>query len=338
MISFASDNCAAVHPAVMEALNAANTGHAPSYGGDRWTKELSERLNALFGREVYAYPMMNGTGANVAALAHITLGYSSAVCADVCHMHTNETGAPERIAGVKLLAEPHAGGKLTVENIEKHMPDIGNEHHAQPRAVILTQATELGTVYTPGEVKAIAGVCRRNGLLLYMDGARIANAAAYLGVDIAGFTCDAGVDILCLGGTKNGAMYGECLVFFDRALGERFIFTRKNTAQLASKMRYISAQFSALLTNGLWLENARRANETAAYIAKGLQEIRGIEIAYPVESNQIFFKTDEKTARGLQKDFEFFSLGGLRRLVTSWDSRLDDADKFISAVKSNINA
>jgi len=334
MICFASDNRAAVHPKVMEALSAANTGHAPSYGEDMWTQRLDQQLNELFGREAYPFVMFSGTGSNVAAMAHLTMGYSAVICTDISHMNTNETGAPERVACIKLLPVTHKDGKLNAEDIEKHISALGNEHHAQPYIVSVTQSTELGTVYTPDELKLICDTAHNYGMQVYMDGARIANAAAYLNVPIADMTVNAGIDAVCFGGTKNGMMYGECLIFFDKQIGERFIFTRKNVAQLPSKSRYISAQFLSLLENDLWLSTARHANECAQYLADELKGFKDIKIAFPVQTNQIFFKLNKQKAKELQKDFLFYEIDGLYRIVTSFDTRKEEADAFIHKLQS----
>ncbi|MCL2081144.1 MAG: beta-eliminating lyase-related protein [Oscillospiraceae bacterium] len=335
MICFASDNRAPVHPKVMEALAAANIGHAPAYGEDKWTGRLNDRLNVLFGREVYPFIMFGGTGSNVAAMAHLTQGYSAAICTDVSHMNTSETGAPERMAGIKLLAVPHSDGKLTAAGVEKHARALGNEHYAQPRIVSLTQATEFGTVYTPDETRAICDTAHHYGMYVYMDGSRIANAAACLDVPIADMTVNAGVDAVCFGGTKNGMMYGECLIFFDKWVGKRFIFTRKNMAQLPSKSRYISAQFCALLEDGLWLSCARMANGSARYLAGRLGGFNDIKIVFPVQTNQIFLEMDAKLALELKKDFNFYETGGgCYRLVTSFDTGKEEADAFIQKLHS----
>lgn len=334
MICFASDNRATVHPKVMEALNAANIGHAPSYGEDAWTERLDQKLNKIFGREVYSFVMFSGTGSNVAAMAHMTQGYSAAICTDVSHMNTSETGAPERIAGIKLLTVPHKDGKLTAEGIEEYMYMLGTEHYAQPRIVSITQATEFGTVYTPEEIRAITAVAHRWGMYVYMDGARIANAAAYLNVPVADMTVNAGVDAVCFGGTKNGIMYGECLIFFEKWLGKRFIFTRKSTAQLPSKSRYISAQFLALFEDDLWLNNARHANRCATLLYEKLKSFNSITVAFPAQTNQIFFDMDRGMAEELKKEFLFLEHDGYYRIVTSYDTDEGDIDAFANKLQS----
>ncbi len=329
--SFASDNCAPVHPAIMQALQEANVGHAPSYGSDYWTAAVSDAMNTVFGRPVTSFLMMNGTGANVAALAHVMRGYTGVICADVAHINTNETGAPERIAGAKLIPLPTKDGKLTPAQIETLLHMQTSEHYCYPAVVALTQATEFGCVYTPTEVAAIAAVCHANDMLLYMDGARIANAAAYLGVNVSAFTCEAGVDIVAFGGTKNGLMYGECLVFFDEALAKRFEFTRKSTGQLASKMRYIAVQFLALLQDDLWLTNAHHANTQARALAAGIAPF--FTILHPVEANEVFCVMDDALANALQETFEFGGHDGSYRLVTSFDTTDAQVHDFIERAK-----
>jgi len=257
--AFASDNWAGVHPEVLEAMAAANEGHVPSYGGDPYTHEAVARIRAELGEDAEIFLVFSGTAANVLCLQSMVHSHQAVICAETAHVYTSECAAAEKHIGCKLLTVPSPQGKITVQGIRNHLHDIGDEHHVQPRAVSITQATDYGTVYTPQEIRVIADFAHTHSLLLHMDGARIFNAAVSLNVPLRAITSGAGVDALSFGGTKNGLVAGEAVVFFKQVLADDFEFKRMQGMQLSSKMRFIAAQFNALLTNDLWKRSAAHA-------------------------------------------------------------------------------
>jgi threonine aldolase len=271
--SFASDNNASVHPKVLQALAAVNQGHVVGYGDDPYTEAAVRKFKQHFGADIEAFIVFNGTAANCLSLKAMTESYHAVICADSAHIHTDECGAPEKFTGCKLIDIPTPDGKLTVEAASRAYHGIGDQHHVQPRVISITQASEMGTVYTPREVRDLARFAHRHDMFLHMDGARIANAAVSLGLTLREATRDLGVDVLSFGGTKNGAMGAEAVVFFDKKLSRDFLFRRKQGMQLASKSRYISAQLDALLSNNLWRKNAENANRMAEFLAKELRKI-----------------------------------------------------------------
>ncbi|TAJ10293.1 low specificity L-threonine aldolase [Marinilabiliaceae bacterium JC017] len=336
---FASDNNAGVHPAVMQALSGVNKGHAVGYGEDTITASAIELFKEVLGDSVEVFFVYNGTGANVLALQALTQSYNAVICSDVAHIHVDECGAPEKLSGCKLLTVHSPNGKLTVDLIKQHMHGFGFEHHAQPKVISITQATELGTVYSIEEIKTIAEFAHENGLYLHMDGARLANAAASLQCSLKELTFDAGVDVLSFGGTKNGLMFGEAVVFANRQLAENVKYVRKQSAQLHSKMRFIAAQFKALLSNGLWLDNARQANQMAILLADRLKAIPQVEVTQKVDSNGIFAIVPEWLIEPLQKSFFFYVWDESRdevRWMTSFDTVPEDIDAFIERIKEII--
>ena len=333
---FASDNSAPVHPAVMQALTAANDGHAVSYGNDDWTREAHSVLRRLFGRRASFHFVYNGTGANVLGMQGVAAGFHGIVCTDVSHLNTDECGAPERIIGAKLLPVPSTHGRMEAEQIPKFLAARGIEHHNQPRIVSITQSTELGTVYHPDVIREISRVCHNNDLYLHMDGARISNAAVTLGLGLHEASGKLGVDILSLGGTKNGMMFGEAVVFFDRRLGEQFQYIRKQDMQLASKMRYISAQFTALFGGDLWHELASSANSMARYLEERLLELSDIEIVHPVEANAVFARVPRERIERAQTERYFYvwdDAESVVRLMCSFDTTSEDVDALVDALK-----
>ena len=255
--SFASDNNAGVHPEVLQAIAAANQGHAVGYGDDPYTEAAVRKFKQHFGADIEVFIVFNGTAANCLSLKALTNTYHAVICAEAAHIYTDECGAPEKFTGCKLIPLPTREGKLTVEAVSQAYHGIGDQHHVQPRVISITQATEVGTVYKPAEIKALARFAHEHDMFLHVDGARIANAAASLGQTLRQASRDLGVDVLSFGGTKNGALGAEAVVFFDKALAHDFLYLRKQGMQLASKMRFISAQFDALLTGDLWLKSAR---------------------------------------------------------------------------------
>ena len=330
---FASDNNAAIHPEVLAAIAAANEGHAAAYGDDDWTARGAACLKEHFGPEVQVFFVLTGTGANVLGLQAATRPHHSVVCPDTAHIHEDECGAPERFTGCKVLPCETPDGKLTPGDVERHMVGIGFEHHSQPRVVSISQATELGTVYTPEEVRELADFAHDRGMVLQMDGARLANAAASLGTGLREITGDAGVDLLSFGGTKNGMLAGEAVVFFDPSLAADFMYVRKQGMQLFSKMRFVAAQFEALFAGDLWLRNASHANSMARRLAEGLTGADGVQVVRPVEANAVFAVVSESRREVLREAYPFYVWDdgtGVCRLMCSWDTTEEDVDSFVS--------
>jgi len=334
---FASDNNAAVHPEVMQAMAECNFGHTVGYGDDMYTRIAEGKIKEEFGQDTECYFMLTGTGANVVGLRSVTQSFNSIICAETAHIEEDECGAPELFTGCKLLPIVQHNGKITTESITPHLKGFDFEHHSQPKVVSITQATELGAVYRPEEIRELADYVHSFGLLLHMDGARIANAAASLGLSFRAITRDVGVDILSFGGTKNGAMYGEAVLFFTPGLTEYFKYFRKQSMQLASKMRYISVQFDALLTNDLWRRNASHANSMASLLAEKVSKLPGVELSGPVESNGVFARIPEKVIEPLQKEYFFYIWDESEfevRWMTSWDTTQEDVDGFVETLKA----
>jgi threonine aldolase len=340
---FASDNHAGAHPEVLEALAAANGGHAGSYGSDPWTDRGAALLGAHFGGKARAFFVFNGTGANVASVAALARPYEAVICTDVAHMHLDECGAPEQLAGVKLLPVAAPLAKLTPDDVRSWEAKRGDEHHVQPRVVSITQATELGTVYRPDEVGALADAAHALDMYLHVDGARLANAAASLEVGFAELTTDAGVDVVSFGGTKNGLVFGEAVVFCRPELAREFEFTRKRLGQLASKMRFVSAQFEALLSGDLWLRSARHANEMATRLGATVGEIDGVNVLYPVEANGVFARLPrpaiERLLAELPGEDPFYIWDDHLdevRWMCAWDTTEADVDAFAARVREAV--
>jgi threonine aldolase len=335
MKSFASDNYAGAHPDVLAALADANTGHAVSYGADPWTARAEAALRDHFGAQSRSLLVFNGSGANVLALRCACRPWEAAICAEGAHVNVDEGGAPERIAGVKLIPVPTADGKLTPDDVRTHVSRVGDEHAVQPRVVTITQSTELGTRYSAEETVALAGAVHELGLLLHVDGARLVNAAAGLGVGLGAITAEAGVDILSLGGTKNGMALGEAVVFLNPALAEGARYLRKQTLQLASKGRFLAAQFVAMFEGDLWLRNARHANEMAARLAAHLSGMPAVTITQAVQANGVFAVIPASAAEAVRATWPFYTWNqrtGEVRLVCSWDTSTEDVDAFARAV------
>lgn len=330
---FVSDNCAAVHPAVMEAIAACNArGHMPSYGDDELTAKAQRAINTLFERSVATTFVYNGTGANVLSLACCLKPYESVVCADCAHINVDETGAPERILGAKLQTLPSADGKITPDQVVPLLLAQGNQHHCQPRVLSITNVTEYGAVYTPQEIRLLADFAHANEMLLHMDGARIANAVVACNCTMAEMTWKAGVDILSFGGCKNGLMFGEAVIFFDKSYARVTPFMRKNITQLHSKMRYIGAQYDALLSGSLWSENAKHANEMAKALQARIEKLPGIQVTHPAHANMMFVQMPARLASALAMEGFAASLSGLTRLVCSWDTQMEDIDAIESFI------
>ncbi len=303
---FASDNNAGVHPDIFKSMASVNKGHTIAYGDDEYTRHATEKIRSLFRTGSDVFFVYNGTAANVLGLDAVTKPHHAIICAETSHIHEDECGAPERWTGCKLLFLPTRDGKLRISDIQKHMHGFDFEHHVQPRVISITQSTELGTVYRPEEIEEITYYAHRHGLLVHMDGARICNAAAFLNSSLARITCEAGVDILSFGGTKNGLMFGEVVIFFHKDHSADFKYLRKQGMQLASKMRFISAQFDAYLRDDLWLKNARHANRMAQLLAEEVRDIKGITITQKVESNAVFATLPPGMVSELQKEYFFY--------------------------------
>ena len=343
---FASDNYSGVHPEVLEAIAAANIGHQTSYGADAVTARLQEVVRGRFGDDAETFPVFNGTGANVLALQSILPRWGAVIAAKSAHINSDEGGAPERVAGIKLLTVPTPDGKLTPELVDLEAWGWGDEHRAQPLAVSITQSTELGTLYTADEIRAIADHAHERGMLLHVDGARLSNAAVALGQPFTAFTTDAEVDILSLGGTKNGAMGAEAVVVLSaraRELGanEGLVYLRKLNMQLASKMRFISAQLVALYEGDLWERNARQANAMTARLRSAVEALPGVSFAYPSESNGVFARLPEGVADRVRDAFFFYDWNASAREVRwmcTWDTTDDDVDALARAVREALGA
>ncbi|MBE1537337.1 threonine aldolase family protein [Actinomadura algeriensis] len=336
---FASDNHASVHPEILAALAAVNDGHQPAYGGDTVTARLGEVVREHFGARAEAYPVFNGTGANVVALQAMSERWSAVICPDSAHINTDECGAPERIAGIKLVTASAPDGKLTPAAVERLAVGFGSVQRAQPAAVSISQSTELGTVYTPDEVAAIAAAAHERGLGVHMDGARLANAAASLGVPMRALTTDAGVDVLSFGGTKNGLLLGDAVVVLNPDAARGVEFLRKSSLQLASKMRYVSAQLVALLEGDLWHRNAARANAMARRLAAGAGALPGVEITRAVQANAVFATMPKDVCARLLDRFAFYvwdERTGEVRWVCSFDTAEADVDAFVAALAAEL--
>lgn len=337
---FASDNYAGAHPEVLQAIADANGGHQISYGEDVYTERLQQVVKGHFGDSAEAFPVFNGTGANVTALTALLPRWGAVVTASTAHINTDEGGAPERMTGLKLLTVPTPDGKLTPDLIDREAWGWGDEHRAQPLAVSITNTTELGTLYTVDEIRAITDHAHSKGMLVHLDGARISNAAAALGVPLRSFTADAGIDILSLGGTKNGLLFGEAVVDLT-GKAEGLVFLRKLDMQLASKMRFISAQLVALYEGDVWLRGAAHSNAMAARLRAGL-EAAGLErlgFSQKTEANAVFATLPNEAADRIREQFRFYDwdrAAGEVRWMCSFDTTEADVDAFIGAVVAEL--
>ncbi|MFT4052151.1 MAG: low specificity L-threonine aldolase [Microbacterium sp.] len=344
--SFASDNYSGVHPEVLAAIASANDGHQIAYGEDAYTLRLQEVAAAHFGGGAQAFPVFNGTGANVTGLQSMLPRWGAVIAASTAHINVDEGGAPERVAGIKILNVPTPDGKLTPELVDREAWGWGDEHRAQPLVVSITQSTELGTLYTPGEIRALADHAHARGMLLHLDGARISNAAAALDLPLRAFTTDAGVDVLSFGGTKNGALGAEAIVVLNPAASDGLVFLRKLNMQLASKMRFLSAQLIALLEGDLHLRNARHANAMAQRLRTGIEAgirdgaISDVAFTQPTQANAVFATLPSTVADELRATFRFYDWGSPAgstarveaRWMCSFDTTPDDVDAFVAAL------
>jgi threonine aldolase len=331
--SFGSDNHVGAHPAVLRAIIEANTGDVIAYGADSWTERATSELKAAFGAEGGVYLVLNGSGANVLGLGLLLGRHEAVICAESAHINTDECGASERILGTKLLTVSAPDGKITPESIATRLAGRGDEHFAQPGVVAITQSTEMGTCYSLAELRKIREFCAANGLRVYMDGARLANAAAYLGCTLAELAEHA--DVLSFGGTKNGAMGVEAVIVMHPDDAAAAPYLRKQHMQLSSKMRYLAAQFIALLDDDLWLRNATHANTMASRLAAGLAKISAVDVVYPVESDAVFARLDHRHIAELRRKWIFHTWdeeASVVRWMTAFDTQESDVDAFLADV------
>lgn len=335
MRSFASDNASGVHPVVMEALAAANTDHALAYGADPWTERAIERFRTLLGAPVAVSFVWGGTGANVVGLQALLAPWEAVVCGEHAHIAVDECGAPEKFTGAKLLTFPTPDGKLTPGQVVASQTGRGDEHHSRPTVVSVTQSTECGTLYTPDELRELCTVAHAHDMRVHLDGARLANAVTALDVDVRALTIDAGVDVVSFGGTKNGMMYGEAVVFCDPALAADARFIRKQATQLPSKMRYVAAQFEALLTDDLWLRTAAHANAMAGRLADATRGIDGVRLVREPVVNSVLATMDPGAiARARAESFFWMwdETADEVRWMTSWDTTDADVAAFAEVI------
>jgi threonine aldolase len=338
---FASDNYAGVHPDVLARIADVNVGHVTSYGDDPFTAEAVSRFRELLGEQTEVFFVFNGTGANVTALQSLLRPWQNVICTQTAHINWDEAGAPERFLGSKLVDVPTPDGKLTPDLIRANFIGRGDVHHVQPTVVSITQSTELGTLYSLDEVQAIADTTHELGMYLHMDGARISNAAASLGVELRETTGDVGVDVLSFGGTKNGLLGGEAVVFFRPELAENTPFIRKQQMQLASKMRFVAAQFLALFEGDLWRHNAGHANAMAKRLHDAVVDIPGVTITQQVQANGVFAVLPEQAIPKLQEAYHFYEWDAARhevRWMCSWDTTEGDIDSFARLVAEVVPA
>jgi threonine aldolase len=332
--SFASDNNAGIHPEILKAIACVNQGHAVGYGDDPYTQSAIIKFHEHFGPDIEVFFVFNGTAANVLGLKAITRSYHAVICAESAHIYTDECGAPEKFTGCKLLPIPTADGKLSVETAQHAYHGMGDQHHVQPRVISITQPTEMGTVYQPDEIRALAQFAHQHDMFLHMDGARIANAAVSLRQSLREATRDLDVDVLSFGGTKNGLMGAEAVVFLNKKLieennvSQNFLYMRKQGMQLASKMRFIAAQMEALLTDDLWLKNARHSNRMARLLEKQVSQISQVKIVYKVEANGVFAQIPKHVISKLQ-DRYFFYVWNEDKGVVRWMCSFDTTEKDI---------
>ncbi len=333
---FGSDNHSGIHPDILKAIIDANYDHAIAYGEDEYTKRAIKKFKEHFGKDTDVFFLYTGTAANILGLKTITNSFNSIICAETAHLNVHECCGPEKFTGCKLVTIPTIDGKLTVNQIKPHIVGVGDPHQAQPKVISITQPTELGTVYTPKEIQEITDFAHKNNMLVHVDGARLSNAAASLNVGMKEITQDVGVDLLSFGGTKNGMMFGEAVVFFNKKLSNNFVYFRKQGMQLASKMRFISAQFEAFLSNDLWLKNAKHSNEMAQLLYKEIKDIPKIKITQKVQTNAIFAIIPKNYVIPLQREYFFYVFNELTsevRWMCSFDTTTEDIMNFSNTIR-----
>jgi threonine aldolase len=334
---FASDNNSGIHPAILKGIEEANQGHVNGYGDDPYTQKAIQRFKEKFSEKTEVFFVFNGTGANVLGLTTVTQSFNSIICAETAHIEEDECGAPEKFSGCKLLPVEPENGKLTPESVKRHLKGFDFEHHSQPRVISISQVTEMGTVYQPGEIRALADLAHSNNMLLHMDGARIANAAVALNMDFRAFTKDCGVDVLSFGGTKNGMMMGEAVLLFNPELTINTKYLRKQSMQLYSKMRFVGAQFLAYFENDLWKDTATHANKMAKLLEAEVSKIPEIKITQPVEANGVFAQVPKEIIAPLQEHFFFYpwnEFKGEVRWMTSFDTTETEIYEFVQLIKN----
>jgi threonine aldolase len=332
---FASDNNAGVHPEILEAIARANDGHVIAYGDDRYTRSAVAKFEEHFGSGIEVFFTFNGTGANVLGLQALMRPYQAVLCSDYAHIYTDECGAPEKHLGSKLIPLPHEDGKISLDSVRHAYHGIGDQHHVQAKVISITQASEMGTVYQPQEIRVLAEFAHRHDMFLHMDGARIANAAAGLGQTLRQATRDLGVDVLSFGGTKNGIMGGEAVVFFNPSQGSDFLYLRKQGMQLASKMRFIAAQFETLLTNDLWRRSAEHANRMAKVLEAEVRKIPHVRVVWKVEANGVFAQIPRHAIATIKERYFFYPWieeEGIVRWMCSFDTTEEDVREFADFV------
>ncbi|MCL2738848.1 MAG: low specificity L-threonine aldolase [Bacteroidales bacterium] len=331
--SFGSDNHSGIHPHILDSIRQVNADFVPAYGDDSYTQEVERLFMQEFGPDARVFFAFNGTGANVLCLKALTQPYHAVICADTAHIHVDECGAPERFTGCKLIAIPAPDGKLTPDLVKKELKGFGFQHHAQPKVISISQTTELGTVYKPHEIAALANLAHEHDMYLHVDGSRLANAAVFLGISFKAMITDTGVDALSFGGTKNGMLLGEAVVFLRPCLAENFLYTRKQAMQLFSKSRFIAAQYIAYFKDRLWEQTATHANQMAAYMASRLTDISGVSATHPVESNAVFAIIPRDVCNQLLEKHLFYIWDEeicQVRWMCSFSTTKEDVDVFIS--------
>ena len=334
--SFASDNNAGVHPEVLKAISAVKQGHVAAYGDDPYTYSAVRNFKKHFGDDIEVFFVFNGTAANCLGLKALTNSYHAIICCEAAHIYVDECGAPEKFTGCKLIPIPAPDGKLTVEAVRAAYHGIGVEHYVQPRVISITQATEVGTVYKPDEIRQLASFAHDRSMFLHVNGARIANATAALGLNLRQATRDLGIDVLSFGATKNGALGAEAVIFFDRARAADFKFYRKQGMQLASKMRFLSAQFDALFKDDLWLRNAQHSNRMAQLLKREVSKIPQVKIVCKVEANGVFAQIPRRAIAKLQKRYFFYVWNeeqSVVRWMCSWDTTEADVKQFVEFLR-----
>ncbi len=336
---FGSDNHSGVSPEILQAIADANSGHALAYGDDEWCRKAEDTFRMHFGQQAQVYFVFNGTGANVLSIDLMCRSHEAVVCAETAHINVDECGAPQRVVGCRLLTVDTPDGKLTPELVRTRLHGFGFEHHSQPKAISITQSTELGTLYTLDEVRALADLAHTCGMYLHMDGARLANAAVALGCSLKEASSDCGVDILSFGGTKNGMLMGESVVVLNPALAGDVKYRRKQMTQLASKMRYTAAQFDAYLSTGLWQRNAAHSNDMARRLEEEVRRVPGVEVIYPVQANGVFARLPRQAWQRLQQDFFFYDWDYDHdevRWMCSFDTTEEDIAAFAKALRESL--
>lgn len=333
---FGSDNHSGVHPDVLKAIAEVNVDHAMAYGEDEYSAKVEQLFKQYFGTDASVYFAFNGTGANVLCLDAMTRSHHAVVCADTAHIHVDECGAPQRITGAKLLTIKTPDGKLTPELVKTQLHGFGFQHHSQPKVISIAQPTELGTLYTLNEIKALADLAHQYNMYLHIDGARFANAAVALGCTFKQMTTDLGVDALSFGGTKNGLMIGEAVVLLNPKLNEDFLYRRKQAMQLCSKMRFIAAQFKAYFTDDLWKRNAEHSNAMARQLYNAIKDEKGLDVVYPVQANGVFVRLPREVWTRLQEKYFFYDWDeddNVVRFMCSFDTTTEDIVSFADTLK-----